>query len=98
MHRLNNYLVTSVLLSINISVYIVLNILAWNGIEIYSFVKAYIGFTPEAFHGEYWKHVTPMFVHVEWWHILGNSLAILAFGTLSERYFGKRNYIYSVFT
>ena len=34
-----------------------------------------------------------MFVHVEWWHILGNSLAILAFGTLSERYFGKRVYI-----
>ena len=89
----NNYLVTIVLLSINISVYIVLNILAWNGIEIYSFVKAYIGFTQEAFHGEYWKHVTPMFVHVEWWHILGNSLAILAFGTLSERYFGKRVYI-----
>ena len=89
----NNYLVTIVLLSINISVYIVLNILAWNGIEIYSFVKAYIGFTQEAFHGEYWKHVTPMFVHVEWWHILGNSLAIWAFGTLSERYFGKRVYI-----
>ena len=69
----NNYLVTIVLLSINISVYIVLNILAWNGIEIYSFVKEFIGFTQEAFHGEYWKHVTPMFVHVEWWHILGNS-------------------------
>ena len=29
----NNYPVTSVLLSINISVYIVLSIIAWNGIE-----------------------------------------------------------------
>ena len=89
----NNYLVTGVLLSINISVYIVLNILAWNGIEIDSFVKAYIGFDPQAFHGAYWKHVTGIFVHVEFHHIFGNSLGILAFGTLSERYFGKRIYI-----
>ena len=51
MHLLNNYLVTGVLLSINISVFIVLSILAWNGTEIDGFVKAYIGFTPQAFHG-----------------------------------------------
>ena len=89
----NNYLVTIVLLSINISVYIVLNILAWNGIEIDSFVKAYVGFDSQAFHGKYWKHVTGIFVHIEFIHILGNLLAILAFGTLSERYFGKRVYI-----
>ena len=89
----NNYLVTIVLLSINISVYIVLNILAWNGIEINDFVKAYVGFDSQAFHGKYWKHVTGIFVHIEFIHILGNALAILAFGTLSERYFGKRVYI-----
>ena len=89
----NNYPITSVLLSINISVYIVLNILAWNGIEINDFVKAYVGFDSQAFHGAYWKHVTGIFVHIEFIHILGNSLGILAFGTLSERYFGKRNYI-----
>ena len=39
MHLLNNYLVTGVLLSINISVFIVLSILAWNGTEIDGFVK-----------------------------------------------------------
>ena len=89
----NNYPVTSVLLSINISVYIVLSIIAWNGIEINDFVKAYVGFDSQAFHGKYWKHVTGIFVHIEFIHILGNLLAILAFGTLSERYFGKRNYI-----
>ena len=89
----NNYPVTSVLLSINLSVYIVLSIIAWNGIEINDFVKAYVGFDSQAFHGKYWKHVTGIFVHIEFIHILGNLLAILAFGTLSERYFGKRNYI-----
>ncbi len=49
----NNYPVTSVLLSINISVYIVLSIIAWNGIEINDFVKAYVGFDSQAFHGKY---------------------------------------------
>ena len=72
----NNYPVTSVLLSINLSVYIVLSIIAWNGIEINDFVKAYVGFDSQAFHGKYWKHVTGIFVHIEFIHIFGNLLAI----------------------
>ena len=58
-------------------------------------VEKYIGFNEKALHGEYWRFVTTIFVHdiPHHQHIFGNSLGLLAFGTLSERYFGKRNYI-----
>jgi rhomboid protease GluP len=90
---LNDYPITVILISINISIFAVLNILVWNGIEFSSLVQDYIGFNEKAFHGEYWRFFTSLFVHVEFEHIFGNSLGLLAFGTLAERYFGRCTHI-----
>ena len=38
--------------------------------------------------GQYWRLITPMFLHIGVWHLLCNMYAIYNFGPITERIFG----------
>ena len=49
-------------------------------------------FSPYFRRGEYWRLVMPMFLHVGWLHLLGNSYALFILGPILERVYGYGRY------
>jgi rhomboid protease GluP len=45
-------------------------------------------FSPYFRRGDYWRLVMPMFLHVGWLHLLGNSYALFILGPILERVYG----------
>ena len=45
-------------------------------------------FSPYFLRGDYWRLVMPMFLHVGWMHLLGNSYALFILGPILERVYG----------
>lgn len=43
--------------------------------------------------GQWFRLVTPMFLHVDLFHLLFNSMALASFGTQTEMIFGKRKFL-----
>ena len=43
--------------------------------------------------GQWWRLVTPLFVHGRWWDVFLNFSAIAVLGALAEKFFGRRNWL-----
>lgn len=48
--------------------------------------------------GQYWRLLTVALVHGGWLHLLFNMLALFSLGTPIENFYGRRNYIFILFT
>ena len=46
-------------------------------------------YNPRLWMGEYWRLLTPLFLHAGWGHFLFNSLALLQLGTIVENLWAK---------
>ncbi len=44
-------------------------------------------------HGQWWRLLTPVFLHGSWLHLLSNSLSLIWFGGSIERLYGARKYL-----
>ncbi|CAK8053653.1 rhomboid family intramembrane serine protease [Eupransor demetentiae] len=44
-------------------------------------------------HGEYWRLVTAIFLHVSWMHVITNMVTLWFIGALAESYFGTWRYL-----
>ena len=53
-------------------------------------------FSPYFRRGEYWRLVMPMFLHVGWLHLLGNTYALFILGPILERVYepGRYSFLY----
>ncbi len=54
-------------------------------------------YNPRLWMGEYWRLLTPLFLHAGWEHFLFNSFALFQLGSLVERFFGERRFFWIYF-
>jgi len=86
---IQRYPVISVLIALNISIYI-LTMLPIIGTPIFNFG---VGFNYLIAEGEWWRFITPMFLHGGIFHILFNMFALYLFGPELEKLTGKVRFL-----
>ncbi|MBU8908770.1 rhomboid family intramembrane serine protease [Desertibacillus haloalkaliphilus] len=84
-----NYPVITILVAIHLILFVWMNFLPFG-----SLVRNLgIGFNPLIAQGEYWRLVTPIFMHITLSHVLFNSFSLVLFGPALERMLGKFRFI-----
>jgi rhomboid protease GluP len=75
------------------------NIAIWAGLELTggsqnpaNLLKWGAKYGPAISEGEYWRFISPVFLHVGFFHLLANSIGLIAFGGSVERTFGSLTY------
>lgn len=82
-----------------VSTIIIINLLLWLVIDLlhlpigYTIYNWGIGHNLSVYHGEYWRLVTPMFLHGGLGHVIFNSFALVLFGPALEQMLGKFKFI-----
>jgi rhomboid protease GluP len=79
-------------LAINI-VYFLLLELAGGSENVEVLIKYGAKYGPDIADGEYWRLVTPVFMHIGAFHLLANSISLLIFGGIVERSYGWRAFL-----
>ncbi|SEM28445.1 rhomboid protease GluP [Mesobacillus persicus] len=51
-------------------------------------------FNPLILEGEWWRFITPMFIHIGFLHLLMNSLALYYLGPMVERIYGNSRFLF----
>lgn len=88
------YPVVSVLIIINILVFLLYTLHLPIGYDIYNWG---IGHNLAISYGEYWRLVTPIFLHGGFGHIVFNSFSLVLFGPALEQMLGKVKFIAAYF-
>ncbi|MEJ7830770.1 MAG: rhomboid family intramembrane serine protease [Segetibacter sp.] len=91
----NDYLVTPVLIDLNIAVFVIMMI---SGVNVLhpdgtSLIKWGANYTPLSLKGEWWRLVSSCFLHGGIAHIFGNMFALFYIGLLLEPHLGKIRFI-----
>ncbi len=85
-------LFTYVLLAVNLVMFAILEL---NGGSTNTLTLLEYGakFNPLIMEGEWWRFLTPMFLHIGFFHLFMNSLALFYLGSAIERIFGTARFI-----
>ncbi|WYV02374.1 rhomboid family intramembrane serine protease [Oceanobacillus sp. FSL H7-0719] len=87
------YPVVSTLVIIHLALWVIIDLLQLSiGQEIYVFG---VGYNLLVSLGEYWRLVTPIFLHGDLMHALFNSFALVLFGPALEQMLGKGKFIFA---
>lgn len=91
---LRNYPVTSSLIAINLLVFLLIHLLpAPVGGEIGFLFQKMVGWNGGIAEGEYWRLITPIFLHFGVAHVLFNSFSLVLFAPALERILGKIKFL-----
>lgn len=87
---LKHYPIVSAILAIDILVYLIflLDSFLKTGLS-YPLFQLSVGFNGAILQGEWWRLITPIFLHITFSHLLFNAFAILIFAPAIEAMFGK---------
>jgi len=85
-------IVTYGIIGINVFMWLLMT-LAGGSTNIAVLVKFGAMYAPLVVAGEYWRFITPMFLHVGLMHLAFNSYALYNLGTLAERIYGRARFV-----
>lgn len=87
-----NVSITNIVLTVNLCVWLLGNILTWlNNHDILFMWGA--KYTPLIIQGQWWRLVTPIFLHLGIVHLLMNEYSLYLLGPLVENTFGKLRFL-----
>lgn len=84
--------VTRGIIAINVLMWVLMS-LAGGSTNIEVLIKFGAMYSPLVLRGEYWRFITPMFLHVGIMHLAFNSYALYQLGGLAERIYGVYKFI-----
>lgn len=84
--------VTYVLLAIQIAVFLIMTFTGGTSTNTFNLVRWGAKFNPLIFAGEWWRFITPMFIHIGLLHLLMNSVVLYIIGPMAEKLYGKWRY------
>ncbi|MDT0109250.1 rhomboid family intramembrane serine protease [Listeria booriae] len=84
--------VTYVLLAIQIAVFLIMTFTGGTSNNTYNLVRWGAKFNPLIYAGEWWRFITPMFIHIGLLHLLMNSVVLYIIGPMAEKLYGKWRY------
>lgn len=87
---LRHYPVVSIIVALNLFIFLVVNLVPYYGNLIAGLM---IGRNLNISFGEYWRLVTPMFLHVGFSHVLFNCFSTVLFAPALERILGKWKFV-----
>ena len=94
----NKFMLTYVIIALNIVVYLFTAVLSGDFVVIdYDVVRHYGQYNTYVLEGQYWQLLTAMFVHADIAHLLGNMFFLLIFGLRAEDLFDARKYLFIYF-
>jgi rhomboid protease GluP len=88
-------IITYILIALNLFIFVIMGIYSWEtGID-YNKLLFEFGSKENAsiIQGQYWRFITPMFLHANIMHVALNCYTLYLIGKLSERIFGKAKFI-----
>lgn len=85
-------IITRSIIAINVLMWVLMT-LAGGATDIGVLIRFGAMYSPLILRGEYWRFVTPMFLHVGFMHLAFNSYALYQLGGLAERIYGKYKFI-----
>ena len=86
--RENRPVVTRAIIAINVLMWLLMT-LAGGSTNVGVLIRFGAMYAPLVIRGQYWRFVTPMFLHVGFAHLAFNSYALYQLGGIAERVYGK---------
>ncbi|MBC1935053.1 rhomboid family intramembrane serine protease [Listeria grandensis] len=84
--------VTYILLAIQIAVFLIMTFTGGTSNNTFNLVRWGAKFNPLIYAGEWWRFITPMFIHIGLLHLLMNSVVLYIIGPMAEKLYGKWRY------
>jgi membrane associated rhomboid family serine protease len=86
---------TFVFLAINVFIFLLMNSAAPGGSENHEVLRAYgAKYSSLIKAGEWWRLVTPVFLHIGWIHLLVNMYSLFVLGPYVEKLYGSARFVF----
>jgi rhomboid protease GluP len=86
---------TFVFLAINVFIFLLMTFAAPGGTENHEVLKAYgAKYNSLINAGEWWRFVTPVFLHIGWIHLLVNMYSLFILGPYVEKLYGSARFVF----
>ncbi|MDX6270421.1 MAG: rhomboid protease GluP [Acidobacteriota bacterium] len=86
---------TFVFLAINVFIFLLMNSAAPGGSENHEVLRAYgAKYNSLINEGEWWRLVTPVFLHIGWIHLLVNMYSLFILGPYVEKLYGSARFVF----